>query len=66
MKAATKNVLIVMSASVFGLLLSMSATQDIRVDGAAFTNLASAGNGADLVGSVDWSKVKMEPAVTTF
>jgi hypothetical protein len=66
MKAATTNVLIVMGASVFGLLLAMNQPQDIRVDGAATAQMASAGNSADLVSSVDWSKIKLEPAVTTF
>jgi hypothetical protein len=66
MKAASKNVLIVMGASVFGLLLAMNQPQDTRVDGVAAAQVASASNAADLVSSVDWSKIKLEPAVTTF
>jgi len=66
MKAAAKNVLIVMGASVFGLLLSMSLPQDIRVDGPASARMASADKAADLVSSVDWSKIKLEPAAATF
>jgi hypothetical protein len=66
MKAATANVLIVMGASVFGLFLAMSQSQDIRADGVVPVQMASASSAADLVSSVDWSKVKLEPAVTTF
>ena len=66
MKAATTNVLIVMGATVFGLFLAMNQPQDTRVDGVAAAQVASADNAADLVNSVDWSKIKLEPAVTSF
>jgi hypothetical protein len=66
MKAAAKNILVVIAASVFGLVLAMNLPQSTRVDNEVAPNLTSANSGSDLVNSVDWSKVKQEPMSPTF
>ena len=71
MKAATRNVLIVIAASVFGLLVAMNLPQGTRADNGVSpewtaANLAGANNASDLVSSVDWSKIKQEPMAPTF
>lgn len=71
MKAATRNILILIAASVCGLLFAMNLPQSARVDNAVSVvgiaaNPAGVSNTSDLVSSVNWSKVKQEPMSPTF
>jgi hypothetical protein len=71
MKAAARNVLIVITAAVIGLLLAMNLPQSPSVDNGVApegiaANVAGANNASDLVSSVDWSKIKQEPMSPTF
>jgi hypothetical protein len=70
-ESSRKNVLIVIAAAVFGLLLAMNLPHSTRVDNGLApewiaANLAGANNASDLVSSVDWSKIKQELMSPTF
>lgn len=72
MKAAEGNVLIAIALFVLGLLLAMNWTPSTAIDKGIVSpagipeNLASTNTSAELVSSVDWSKIKQEPMAPTF
>jgi hypothetical protein len=71
MKTVAKDVLVLVAASTFGLVLAMTAPQSASADnGAALEGYSATVTGAnsqsDLVSSVDWSKIKQEPTSPTF
>ena len=72
MKAAERNVLIAIALFVLGLLLAMNWTPSTPVDKGIVSpvgipaNVASTSTSAELVSSVDWSKIKQEPMAPTF
>jgi hypothetical protein len=72
MQAAARNVLIVITLSILGLILAMNLPQSANLDNGIVLpssvpeNMASANTAVELVSSVDWSKIKAEPAAPTF
>jgi len=71
MKTVTNNVLILVAASTFGLVMAMALPQSTIADNAVTldgisSNVVVANTQHELVSSVDWSKIKQEPTSPTF
>ena len=71
MKTASKEVLVLVAASTFGLVMAMTLPQSaIAESGVSFEEISAtfpvASTQNELVSSVDWSKVKQEPVSPTF
>jgi hypothetical protein len=71
MKVAKNEVLVLVAASVFGMLLAMTSPHGIAFDNGPSAEVVgvspvNADFGTELVSSVDWSKIKQEPMSPTF
>jgi hypothetical protein len=72
MKTVEKNVLIVITLFLFGLILALNLApssaldKGIPIPAAAPAHLASGDTSSELVSSIDWAQLKQESVAPTF